>query len=101
MSSKPVSEFLTEGDCKSYPQLGDIQFNKYLSKCTTKNKKNRFDTKEEAYEAMMNDPEASGIVKSSGLSERSISYNKWTVRKGTQLIIPADAHTPEVACLKL
>ena len=49
----------------------------------------------------MNDPEASGIVKSSGLSERSISYNKWTVRKGTQLIIPADTHTPEVACLKL
>jgi hypothetical protein len=102
MTSKPVYEFLTEGDCKSYNGLEDtIHFNKWLKGYTKKNGSTKFDTKEEAYEAMMNDPEASGIVKSSGINERSPTYNKWTVRRGSSLFETPSRFSPEVSCLKL
>lgn len=101
MSCNLVSEFLTEGDCKSYPQLGNIQFNKYLSEYTQKTGSTLFDTKKEAYDAMIGDPEASGIVKSSGVSKKSKVNNKWSVRKGTKLKPAWPKKSPEIACLKL
>tara|TARA_B100000795_G_C22805081_1_gene444309 strand:+ start:3080 stop:3388 length:309 start_codon:yes stop_codon:yes gene_type:complete len=101
MSCNPVSEFLVHEDFKSYPQLGDIQCNKYLKGYTKKTGSKLFNTKKEAYEAMMDDPEAGGIVKSSGVSKKSILNNKWSVRKGVKLNNAWPAKSPEIACLKL
>jgi hypothetical protein len=96
-----VSGFLTQEDFTSYPNLGDIQCNKFLKGHTSKTGPTLFNTKKDAYEAMMDDPEAGGIVKSSGVSERSIVHNKWSVRKGTKLIDAWPDKSPEIACLKL
>ena len=96
-----VSEFLKEEDCESFSYLGDPKFNKYLAGYTKKTGNQRFDTKKEAYKAMMEDPEATGIVKSSGKSKKSKNYNKWTVRKGKTLITPLDDYTPEISFLKI
>ena len=101
MPITPVSEFLTEEDCEPFSNLGPPKFNKYLSGYTKKTGCQLFDTKKDAFEAMMEDPEASGIVKSSGKSKKSKNYNKWTVRKGKTLITPREDYTPEIACLKI
>ena len=87
-----ISNFLNESDCESFDKVGDLKFNKYLAKYTTKTGKTRFKTKKEAYDAMILDSEAGGIVKSKN--------GFWTVRKGKILKIPHINHQPEIACLK-
>tara|TARA_B100000963_G_scaffold357503_1_gene379887 strand:+ start:2001 stop:2282 length:282 start_codon:yes stop_codon:yes gene_type:complete len=92
MENTNISNFLNESDCESFENIGDIKFNKYLARYTSKTGTKRFKTKKEAYIAMLVDSEAGGIVKSNN--------GYWTVRKGKILKIPSMKHQPEIACLK-
>ena len=87
-----ISEFLNESDCESFEHIGDLKFNKYLAGYTKNTRSKRFKTKKEAYDAMLLDSEAGGIVKS--------KHGFWTVRKGKILKVPHINHQPEIACLR-